>query len=276
MLKSKLIEMLAEGFSSGKISAEPGRTAYYSRLTPKSLAGENVPTREWVMQIVTSGEARHDFGPVRRISRPGDFLLIAPGTPQSYSHRPGTVLCVLTFNLHPKKNSFKPGHVFLPKARALFPHLKALILESHRPKNRWSAARRRSTFTLLFTEMAERVHNIAAKGRGLSRAQQEIFRTHLSKSAGEIPNPETFAKRLHLSPEYFSRLFRETYGETPRGYLARERLVRAAELLCQPKSSIENVAAQSGFESLPTFSRRFKKVFGESPKDYRSRILAAQ
>ncbi len=91
-----------------------------------------------------------------------------------------------------------------------------------------------------------------------------------------------FAERLdlaalagvaYMSEGYFSRSFREAFGETPHRYLQRRRIERAMALLRDPASSVTEVGLQAGFESLGAFSRAFRAIVGVSPSQYRDRKL---
>lgn len=59
-------------------------------------------------------------------------------------------------------------------------------------------------------------------------------------------------------------------GTTPRTYLLKRRLERAAELLrMEERRSVKEIAHQAGFGDGAYFARRFRKCFGVSPTDYR-------
>jgi len=72
-----------------------------------------------------------------------------------------------------------------------------------------------------------------------------------------------------LSPYHFHRAFRQVFGETPHGFLLRQRLGRAASLLRHRDLSVTDVCLETGFESLPSFSTLFRRHFGVAPRDYR-------
>jgi AraC-like DNA-binding protein len=82
----------------------------------------------------------------------------------------------------------------------------------------------------------------------------------------------SLARVAYVSPAYFSRQFRETFGETPHRYLQRRRVERAMELLRETERPVTEICLDVGFNSLGTFSRTFRDVVGESPTSYRSRF----
>lgn len=82
---------------------------------------------------------------------------------------------------------------------------------------------------------------------------------------------EQLGAEMALSPHYLIRLFRRTFRQTPHQYLIRVRIARAKALLSQTDTSITDVCAEVGFESLGSFSTLFRKIVGVSPSVYRSR-----
>lgn len=78
-----------------------------------------------------------------------------------------------------------------------------------------------------------------------------------------------FALLTHLSESSFKRKFKEVFDESPKKYLSRKKLERAAELLKSSNSRISEIAFDVGFESTATFNRNFQSLFEKSPSDYR-------
>ncbi len=82
---------------------------------------------------------------------------------------------------------------------------------------------------------------------------------------------EDAADKAHLSPSYFSRLFRARTGRTFTDYLTRLRIDHAKRLLGQTELDMAQIAAQSGFYDQSHFTRAFKGVTGLTPGAYRRR-----
>ena len=74
-----------------------------------------------------------------------------------------------------------------------------------------------------------------------------------------------------LSKFHFLRLFRATYGVTPREYLSQRRIERAQDLLRATNLTVTEVCHAVGFSSLGSFSSRFRAVVGESPSEFQAR-----
>ncbi|MES2827139.1 MAG: helix-turn-helix transcriptional regulator [Bacteroidota bacterium] len=76
------------------------------------------------------------------------------------------------------------------------------------------------------------------------------------------------AERIHLNPEYFSRLFEQYTGSRPSAYITQKRIERAQYLIMTSGAKQTEISQMTGFESLSHFSRTFKKITGMSPKAY--------
>ncbi len=80
------------------------------------------------------------------------------------------------------------------------------------------------------------------------------------------------AKLVHMSPYYFSRLFKQSTGITPHQYLTKCRIEKAKLLLKQPEFSIAYISQQVGFKDQSHFSQTFRKIVGLNPKKYRDQF----
>ena len=76
------------------------------------------------------------------------------------------------------------------------------------------------------------------------------------------------AQKVFLSPAYFSRLFKEKTGFSPKEYVVQTRLDKAKELLRLTKYSIKNISLTVGFKDPLYFSRLFAKYEKCTPSQY--------
>jgi len=74
---------------------------------------------------------------------------------------------------------------------------------------------------------------------------------------------------LHVSPSYFSTVFRKETGAAYVQYLTELRLNKAVELLLSTDCKTYEIARQVGYDEPNYFSYVFKKRFGVSPMRYR-------
>ena len=80
---------------------------------------------------------------------------------------------------------------------------------------------------------------------------------------------ELLSNKAAVSSAHFSRIFKQLIGMNLIDYITTKRIILAKELLHQSNDTIQTVANQSGFQSLPHFYRTFKKHTGMTPKEYR-------
>lgn len=71
-----------------------------------------------------------------------------------------------------------------------------------------------------------------------------------------------------------SKVFRDTMGESPQGFLLHYRMARAAQLLTESRLPISTISTMVSYPNQLHFSRAFKNVYGISPRDYRAKHLA--
>jgi len=92
---------------------------------------------------------------------------------------------------------------------------------------------------------------------------------YISEHLSEEISLETLAAVACFSMFHFHRIFTAFMGETPRDYIERVKLERAANCLCMmPDKSVSEIAFDCGFSSASSFSRSFKKHHRISPSIY--------
>ena len=80
---------------------------------------------------------------------------------------------------------------------------------------------------------------------------------------------EDMATQANLSPSHFSRLFKQTIGQSPYQFLMSYRIEQAKKMLANPNILMIDIAMNCGFSDQAHFSRVFKKIEGITPKKYR-------
>lgn len=96
-----------------------------------------------------------------------------------------------------------------------------------------------------------------------ARYHEPLFVADLAAAAG-------------LSPAHFSRLFKQTFGESPHQYLLTRRLERAAALLSATDWTVAAVCIAVGWDSVGSFTTSFRRIFGVTPQNYRAKFPPAE
>lgn len=83
---------------------------------------------------------------------------------------------------------------------------------------------------------------------------------------------EHLAREAGLSTSHFSRLFKQTIGQSPYQFVMTYRVERAKKMLQDRGRPMVDIAFSCGFSDQAHFSRTFKQITGETPRQYRKRF----
>lgn len=95
---------------------------------------------------------------------------------------------------------------------------------------------------------------------------------YMEKNYAQDINLYEVASSVHLSPYYFSRIFKQETDSTFLEYLSKLRIEKARRLLVDGTLPIGEVAVQVGYPNQNYFSRVFKKEVGLTPSEYRGKF----
>ena len=80
---------------------------------------------------------------------------------------------------------------------------------------------------------------------------------------------ESLADMINVSPDYFTRMFKDSIGKTPIEYINGLRVNRALKLLFTTDLPMSEVAEATGFSNPNYFNKTFKQYMNTSPLAYR-------
>ena len=80
---------------------------------------------------------------------------------------------------------------------------------------------------------------------------------------------EELSAMINVSPDYFTKMFKESIGKTPIDYINGMRVNSAMELLCTSEMSMTEIADAIGFCNPNYFHKIFKQYMLTSPLAYR-------
>ena len=95
------------------------------------------------------------------------------------------------------------------------------------------------------------------------------FKTTILQNIYSNLSIDELARLCHLSPSSFKRKFQESFNTSPKKYISKKKVEKAASLLKTADSRVSDIAYDVGFDSLATFNRNFIAIYGKSPSAYR-------
>jgi AraC family transcriptional regulator len=96
-----------------------------------------------------------------------------------------------------------------------------------------------------------------------------------TRMGDDVPLAE-MARLVGLGVHHFCRVFRQTFGESPHGYLRSRRLERAHDLVVSTATPISEIAMLTGFADQSHLTRCFRQRFGEPPAQLRRQLRSLQ
>lgn len=125
------------------------------------------------------------------------------------------------------------------------------------------------TLSQLRDRLIETFHyDVAQLRKDMEKRDQYLIskaKAYIAAHYMESPTLEEVAGELHITPSYFSTLFRQLSGVTFREYLRNERVAQAQRLINEGGCKLYEVAEKVGYQSTSHFNRAFKEVTGMTP-----------
>jgi AraC family transcriptional regulator len=103
---------------------------------------------------------------------------------------------------------------------------------------------------------------------GLATWQQRTVVAYIEEHLSKPISLATLAQLVRLSPYYFCRAFKQSFGMPPHRYHTSRRIERAKALLSKPSPSVTEIGFTVGFSQTSSFTVAFRKATGLTPTAY--------
>jgi AraC-like DNA-binding protein len=255
-----------------RVAAVPDMVRLTEQDADRSL--EHWPRNtEHVVCFAASGRCHGTAGGKGVVLGAGGVLWVHPGTPARLRASAGGTCLVHRLRLTPDPSVDVFTESFLLadgvwEARGLLSQLSHELSSGMYDSLR--GERVRGLLTMLFTSVLRAANCSDAPGM-LSRPARQLIMELADRRIRERLRAADLADAVGLTPDYFTRVFRRTFGMPPREWLMRRRVRHGAWVLDTTDASITQVAQSLGYPDQFLFSRQFKLVMGMSPQTYRRR-----
>ncbi len=92
---------------------------------------------------------------------------------------------------------------------------------------------------------------------------------YISEHCGEKIYIESLADMITVSPDYFTKMFKDSIGKTPIDYINAARINHALKLLLTTDIPVNEISDAAGFSGPNYFHKIFKQYMNTSPLGYR-------
>ena len=104
---------------------------------------------------------------------------------------------------------------------------------------------------------------------GLAPWQKRKVERYLNEHLERPVRLDELAQQALLSRSHFCRAFKETFGDTPHGYIVRQKLRRAQELMLTTNDSLCQIALACGLADQAHLSKLFRRELDQTPNTWR-------
>ena len=234
----------------------------------------------WLLFATAGGGGlfRHAAGVV--LFSAGTVAAVTPGTPQDYGTDPVQGVWAFAWvHLRPEPEwlelldwpEVQPGVRLLVPPPTAHERIVACLRAAHAVASERGMrrgrdiARSRIHEALLWCDEA----NPRRQQRTVEDPRLTAVRGFIATHLAEPLALAGLARVAGLSLPRFAHLFRTALGIAPMAYVEQQRLLRAGELLLDPRREVQEVAAAVGFINPFHFSTRFRRWSGVSPRAWR-------
>ncbi|MBX2966638.1 MAG: AraC family transcriptional regulator [Cyclobacteriaceae bacterium] len=244
---------------------------------------------EYELTLITKGKGKRLVGDSYENYETGDLVLLGADLPHTWSSDPvkNKPVSAIVIQFSPdfahrflELDEFKKiasllassaRGLFFPDSKSIRHELELLPTQTGVEKITSLLAILQKLTTLKHYKLSSEYFE-AIKGEETESRINKVCR-HIQTHAAENLSLEQVAALIHLSRSAFSKFFKRATGKTFSDYVNDIRIGNACHLLTETDKAINEIAYQTGFESLTYFNRVFLKKKNITPRDFRNRIL---
>lgn len=235
---------------------------YVKRDVVNAIPSKDVPIPVLDLTLCVEGEMHYWYNGEDITLRPGDGILILPG---SYRERFETTTPTLyaSINLIINREETFEYEGYLPKVITsdILYLLDILKRDYHNVSDR-NRQKCLSVFSYIYNSIFETVCN--TENNHVRAMRQYIF----DNLSGDL-TLEKIAGHVHLAPQYICTLFKKETGMTIMQFILKTRIDHAKTGIVATNDPISKIAESCGFDDYCYFSHVFKKMTGMSARQYR-------
>lgn len=246
---------------------------------------------DYELIYIESGEFTLNYNEMDYKCREGQFVLLRPGVPHSFSEIKDQlsqphIHFDMMYSVNSRKTpvSFKDINEFTPWEHVLmqkdifedYPQLpfvtfsqKEKVLELFYgimdEKQESGLVQKARLIQILDMLIAENFPNSFLKAENSYSIAHQL-KDYMDSEQGMSARLSDFEKQFSYSKYYLERQFKKSYGESIISYRNKKRMETAAKLL--RTDPVTGVSEKLGFNSIYAFSRAFKQYFGVAPSKF--------
>lgn len=242
-------------------------------------------TQDWLITYTVAGEGYYRLTDSQVICRPGDVVILEPGSPHHYATYRAEPWSFYWSHFWPRDQWREwlqlPGPirglrmitVAEQAVRTRLVHCWTQLLSDSHGVSPWQVALALNTLEEIVILLAQQQ---AQENRAIKDSRVERVLHYLNQHFHEEVTVELLAAEVALSPSRLAHLFKQETGNSIIATLLTIRLRHAARLLRFTSLEVQEIAQQVGFPSVFYFSRCFKSHYGQSPSAYRQQTTPAE
>ncbi len=229
---------------------------------------------EYLLYYISGGNAEGLVAGQKVQLEAGSIIWLAPGVQHEFAvdkiRLNPPVLYHFRFGLILPESPAPRERGFLLRHGLLDSRMLAAMYYDERKQNRPDVNNRvRHILALLLSDSRQKRPEPETGVRQFDLAARQRLFEYVRAHIRRRPSPADLASALELSPDYFSRVFRASFGVSPRSWLVMERIKAAAEELQSSTANISEIAERYGYKDIFRFSKQFRRVMKCSPTQWR-------